>query len=203
MQISKLLLATAGAIVFLGTLVSGASARNLSTSNQSISGMWSSLRFGGAFGEATCRLTLEGSMHSRTMQKVNGSLVGYITSAILGSCATGAATILQETLPWHMRYAGFQGTLPNITSFIIQTTGLSIRIRETFGTGCHVLATAAEPGIATTHRNTITHELTEVGITGRIRTGPECLGQEGTFSSDSGPISVSGRSEVRLSISLI
>jgi len=204
MKKSKLLLAATGATVLLGALVSSASARNLSTSTQSISAMWSSVTFSGAFGTSDCHLTLEGSMHSRTMQKSSGSLVGYITRAILGGCPQGTATILQETLPWHMRYSGFEGALPNIRSFILHTIGVSFRIREGGGFSCHIVTTAAQPGIATTHRSTATQELTEVGVSGRIRTtGEECLGLEGTFLSVSGAISVLGTSSTRISISLI
>jgi hypothetical protein len=202
MKICRLLLAAAGTTVLFGTLVSGALARNLSTSNQSISAMWREVTFSGGFGEINCQLTLEGSMHSRTMPKVLGSLVGYITSAILGPCLQGTATILRETLPWHLRYSGFEGALPNIRSFTLHLVGESVSIREpVFGIRCHIRTTETQPGIGISHRSTATHELTEVGVGGRIRT-TEC-GAEGTFSSVSGAISVQGRPEVKLSISLI
>ena len=54
MKLVKLLLAAAGTTALLGTLVSGASARNLSTSNQSISAMWSEVHFTG-IGRTNCR----------------------------------------------------------------------------------------------------------------------------------------------------
>jgi len=204
MRLVKLLLAAAGTTVLLGALVSSASARNLSISNQSVSAMWSSVRFTGPFGGAAdCHLTLEGSLHSRTSAKVIGSLVGYITRAILGRCEAGTATILQESLPWHDRYSGFLGTLPNITSLILHAVGMSFRIRTPEGVICHVLNTAAEPVAGTFHRSTATHEITEVGISGRIRTGAECLGAEGTLSSVSGALSLLGTPNTRISVSLI
>jgi len=86
----------------------------------------------------TCPLTLEGSFHATTMRKVIMTLIGYITRASMpeASCTVGPtefpvrATLLRETLPWHVRYAAFAGTLPTITSMKLQFTGVSIFIHE-------------------------------------------------------------------------
>ena len=203
MKLSKLLLATVGASVLLGALVSSASARNLSVSNQSISGMWSSVEFNLPGATTRCHVTLEGSLHSRTMPKMIGSLIGYITRAILGRCEEGTATISRESLPWHVTYSGFQGTLPNITSIITHVIGASFHIREPFGIRCHVRLTPERPGVGTFHRNITSHEITEVSISGRIRT-TEC-GAEGTLSTpaNSGALSLLGTQNVRISVSLI
>jgi len=199
-----LLLAAAGATLLFGAVISAASARNFSISNQSISAMWSRVALTGPFGgSAACHFTLEGSFHSRTTAKVQGSLIGYVTRATLGPCAAGTATILQESLPWHIRYSGFEGALPNIRSLIIHIVGESVRIRTTEEIACTFVTTAAQPGIGTTHRSTATHEITEAGISGRIRSGAECFGAEGTLSSESGAISLLGTSNVRISVSLI
>jgi hypothetical protein len=63
---------------------------------------------------ADCHLTLEGSFHSATISKVSGALVGFITRGSIntGACLTNDATLLAETLPWHITYSGFNGTLP-------------------------------------------------------------------------------------------
>jgi hypothetical protein len=207
MKLSKLLLATVGATVLLGALVASASARNFSVSNQNISAMWSSVHFTGPFGGlADCHLTLEGSLHSRTIAKVAGSLIGYITRAILGRCEAGTATIEQERLPWHISYSGFEGALPNITSIFIHVVGASFHVRTTEGITCHVLTTATEPARGILHRSTATHEITETGIEGRIRAGGECLNATGTLSTapeSSGAFSLLGTSNVRISVSLI
>jgi len=207
MKLSKLLLATVSATVLLGALVSSASARNFSVSNQNISAMWSSVHFAGPFGGLTdCHLTLEGSLHSRTFAKVAGSLIGYITRAILGRCETGTATIEQERLPWHVSYSGFEGALPNIRSIFVHVVGASFRVRTTEGITCHVVTTAAEPARGIFHRNTATHEITEAGIEGRIRTGAECFGATGILSTapeSSGSVSLLGTPNVRISVSLI
>jgi hypothetical protein len=185
--------------VLLGVFVSSASAGRLSISNQAIRSQWRSVEFGGPFGTTRCQLTLEGTLHSRTMVKTIGSLMGYITRAILGPCATGAATILTETLPWHDRYSGFNGILPEITSLIVHVIGVSWRIREPGGITCLARSTATNPAVGTFHRNTVSHVLTEAGLSGRIST--DC-GAEGTFTSDSGRVSVSN-SATSVEVSLI
>jgi len=170
MKISKLLLAAVSATVLLGALNSGASARNLSYSSQTFRQTFREVRLEEGFGVITCQVTLEGSLHGRSMAKTAGSLIGFIRSAILGPCTGGTATIDRETLPWHYRYSSFQGFLPNITSIVDFIIGLSWQQRELFfGMVCHILTTAAEPEHLTFHRNTTTHALTEVGLSGRIR----------------------------------
>jgi hypothetical protein len=204
MKIGKVLLATAGATVLLGALVSSASAREFSLSNQSMRAAFSSVETTIGSSSARCQLTLEGSLHSRTFRKVTGSLVGYITSAIVGPCNTGTtATILRETLPWHVRYSGFLGTLPGITSIITHVVGAGLRMRVFEAIQCLFRTTAAEPGIMTFHRNITTHEITEAGISGTIRAAPACFGILGTFRSNSAPVSLLGTSSTRISVSLI
>ena len=195
MKIWKLLLATVSASVLLGALVSSASARNVSVSNQNISGMWSSVEFELPGGPVRCEVTLEGSLHSRTFAKVIGSLIGHITKAILGPChSPGTATILSATLPWSVRYSGFTGALPNINSITIHVIGASFRASNT-SVNCLAFSTEARPAVGILHRNTATHAITEAGISGRLPTRAECLGIEGTFRSDSGAISLLGTNE--------
>jgi hypothetical protein len=203
MKILKLLLVAAGASVLLGTLVSSASARNLSFSNQSIRASFREVIYNGPFGNISCQLTMEGSLHSRTMAKVSGSLIGYITRVRIGPCTTGTATILMETVPWHMRYHGFSGTLPNITSIHTHIVGAAWRVREPGGVTCLARSTAAEPLHATFHRNIVTHQLAEVGLSGRIRTGAECFGTTGEMASDSARVYLLGSSHTLVFVSLI
>jgi hypothetical protein len=116
--IATLCAATATALMAfaLGT----ASARNLSISNQQIRGTFNDLELADPFATDHCRVTLEGSLHARTIAKSPNALLGYITRAIAGQCTVGT-TILTETLPWHVRYVGFSGRLPNITLLLIRT----------------------------------------------------------------------------------
>jgi hypothetical protein len=203
MKVYKLFLAAVGATVLLGALISSASARNLSISNQSIRASFSSVSFNGPFGTTRCHVTLEGSLHARTFAKVSGSLIGYITSAILGPCQSFSFTILRETLPWHVRYSGFNGPLPSITSLITHVVGFAYRIREPGGVTCLARSEANEPAVITYHRNTTTQRLEEAGISGRIRTGPECFGAALTLASDSARVSVLGASHTSIFVSLI
>jgi hypothetical protein len=110
------------AALVLGLAVGAASAARFSLSNQNFRIVWRSLQFKGeGFVRIECPVTLEGSLHSRTFVKASGALIGYITRALLASSAcTGglaeSASLGTETLPWHVKYESFTGTLPNITS---------------------------------------------------------------------------------------
>jgi hypothetical protein len=190
MKLCKLLLAAVGATVLLGSLVSSASARTFSVENNRVRAAFSSVEFHLPEATTRCHVTLEGSLHSRTLAKVSGTLMGYITSAILGPCLSGTATILRETLPWHVRYSGFEGALPNITSLITHVVGASWRVREAGGIACLARSTSGEPAIGIYHRDASNH-LT-ASISGRIRTGFECLGIAGSFRSDSPRVNLSG-----------
>jgi hypothetical protein len=81
-----------------------------------------------------CEATLEGTFHSRTISKVSGSLIGYVTSAFIGptaNCFEGVIAILRETLPWHVRFWKFQGALPSITGVFLEIVNLSMSITPT------------------------------------------------------------------------
>ncbi|HEX7292322.1 MAG TPA: hypothetical protein VF250_14470 [Conexibacter sp.] len=201
MKISRVLLATASASVLLGALASCASARGFSLSNQSMRATFTSVEIT-IFEEVRCQLTLEGSFHSRTIAKVARSLIGYITRAVVGPCNGTTATILRETLPWHVRYQGFLGALPDITSITTHVIGAGLRLGG-FGFACLVGTTEAEPGILTYDRNNTTREITEARISGRIRTGGECFRITGSFGSDPAPVSLLGTSSTRIAVTLI
>jgi hypothetical protein len=200
-RLGKMLLAIAGATVFLGALTSAATARNLSISNQNLRASWREARFSGVFGETVCSLTIEGSFHNRTIPKVAGSLTGLVTRAIVGGCSVGSATLLTETLPWHSRYHGFAGTLPNITSLTADVIGVAMRVREPGSATCLSRSSAAEPVVITANRE-VAGALTNAEIGGAIRVGVECFGAVGSFASDRGPVSVLG-SATRLTVTLI
>lgn len=130
MRTAKTLVAVIGAVLALGIWASGASARNYSFSSQFIRIVFREAEFFGAFGNITCVLTVEGSFHARTLAKASNSLVGNLTNATLGQCAEGRATVLRETLPWHVQYTSFFGTLPNINAISLTVLGFSARIQE-------------------------------------------------------------------------
>ncbi|MGN6189050.1 MAG: hypothetical protein ACTHOE_09135 [Conexibacter sp.] len=175
-------LSAVAATVLLALLASTASAARLESSSQTLRTAFTSLRFRETFGSTTdCAVTLEGSLHSRTIQKVAGTLVGYITNAALGACAAGTATILTETLPWHLRYLAFSGTLPNITRIIFNLIGFAFRFRFPTGSNCLARSTPEEPLIPTFERSVTTRELTGAELGGTIRTS--CLNISASFTS--------------------
>ncbi|HKG01908.1 MAG TPA: hypothetical protein VKB03_01895 [Conexibacter sp.] len=154
----------------VGVLAGTASARILSTSSLTLRVAFSEVRITGAFSNITCQFTLEGSLHSRrSITKVVGGLVGYVTSANLGTCAEGQATVLRETLPWHLRYGSFVGALPNITSVSLNVVGFALRTREIFGT-CLLTSTSLEPVSLTALRETASSTFTTARLANAIRT---------------------------------
>jgi hypothetical protein len=96
----------------------------------------------------TCPVTLAGAFHSSTLVKSAGTLFGYITLARIEDprCVGGGATFLTATLPWHVRYASFTGTLPRITAITLAFIGVSLRFAVArIEPICLVGTTAAEP----------------------------------------------------------
>jgi len=141
MKYSKLLLAVVGATALFGALVASASAGRLEISALNARVTWARMSFSGGFGTIECEVVLEGTYHSRTINKTEGSLIGYVTAANITRCARGGATVNRTSLPWHDRYRGFTGTLPSITGIAATVTGAEWTIREpTFGVTCTVPA---------------------------------------------------------------
>ncbi len=143
----KLCFTALTAAILLASAVATSSAGRLEVSNQNFRVVWSSLEFSAGV-SIRCKVTLEGTFHSRTIQKIREALIGYITRAIVHteSCTNGRAWIdngvdnaplgiLANTLPWHVTYESFEGTLPTITAFNILLRGARfvIRARGFFG----------------------------------------------------------------------
>ena len=139
-HLRKLILATIAATLFMILMITAASANRLRLSSKNIRIVWTEMILtNGAGGEGliTCPVTLEGSIHSATVSKVIGSLVGHINRATIAeaSCRGGRATISQASLPWHTTFEGFTGTLPRIASMILSLQGVNFVI-EVFGVVC-------------------------------------------------------------------
>lgn len=92
-----------------------------------------------------CNVTIEQGFHSATLAKVAGSLIGVYTQAANSPCTGGRVTIHIPTLPWHMRYSGFGGTLPNINIMYQSILGLSARIQPTGSIACTMRSTVENP----------------------------------------------------------
>ena len=127
----------------LGALATIASAGRFSLSATRLRSTWARWDFAGGFGTVECELVLETTFHARTFAKVVNTLIGYVTEGRVNRCARGGRTILRETLPWHVTYRSFNGTLPNITAISTTIPGFSFIIREpTFGITCLARGTA-------------------------------------------------------------
>src|SRR4029077_8994433 len=102
---------------------------------QVINARWSSLEFRGTL-TVRCPVTLEGSLHSRTIPKiVRVLLIGAVSRVLIKneSCTGGTASVLR--LPWHITYEGFRGTLPNITAVLLLLQRFQFGLMvEIFGT---------------------------------------------------------------------
>jgi hypothetical protein len=111
----------------LAAAVNTATARRIEVSEQRFLILFSALTLEAGGNQFVCPLTMEGSFHSRTISKVSGQLVGYVTEAIFQHpCRTNELWALNgieriqgatapNTLPWHILYINFRGVLPNIT----------------------------------------------------------------------------------------
>jgi hypothetical protein len=140
------------AVIATMTMIAGSTA----ASKLSISGTqwriaWNRVEISGAFGSGvTCPgITLEGSLHSRTIAKVRESLIGYVTNAAGSGICTGGvisrASVLTAGLPWHVRYTSFSGALPTISSIALRIIGFEYQITEAaFGINCLVRSNESE-----------------------------------------------------------
>ena len=155
----RLVVSASLAALLLASAVATSSANRLSISNRSFRIIWSPLRLstleeGGAV--AVCSVTLEGSFHSSTVTKVLRALVGHISRASLSRpCPlwfhNGSERVLERaapatSLPWHVVYEGFTGTLPNISSAILLFRGVTFTL-ELGGGLCLTIYGEANAGI--------------------------------------------------------
>jgi hypothetical protein len=155
------------AAFLLATSVGVASARNLSVSNQNFRIVWRELIFGEF---VNCEVTLEGSFHYRTIVKRERALIGLVTRATVrhpcvsneGWADNGTEEFLGRrtinSLPWHLTYETFLGTLPNITgirlllrapSFVVNIGGLCLARYGLAEDNLSALATVAAGVIGT------------------------------------------------------
>jgi hypothetical protein len=198
MKLVRVLASTSGAIIILSLLVSISPANRLRWSSQTFRSTYPRWIISGGFGNFECGLTLEGSLHSATIVKTVGLLIGYITRAAVGGthCRQGSATILQTSLPWHVRYESFTGALPSITSFSTTITGLQFNIKEPFfGIEC-----LASGGIATgVYNREAGGVLTSTRIGGE---SPTSCGRSATLEGTSNSLTVLN-STTRITVTLI
>lgn len=184
MRLGKAILVVVGASLVLAALVGGASARNLSTTTRVINASWTGLSFRTGAGTAECEVIVNGTFHQNTVSKVTGTLSGFVTAANITRCARGGATVLRETLPWHVQYDSFTGTLPNIASISARIIGVAFRITEpVFGIGCLSRSSTTEPATLTFNREIVTGAVRSATAGGTVRCGEVSGSFGGTSSS--------------------
>jgi hypothetical protein len=150
---TKLVFAVLAATILMSFAVGSASARRIETSEQGFLARWTWLTFAGGSVRISCPVTLEGSFHSRTLSKVCGQLIGYVSIAQVppgssGVCRGGSARALTETLPWHILYVSFTGRLPTITSIRVKLTNARFEIEPgVFNILCLSATSATSPAV--------------------------------------------------------
>jgi len=149
----RLALGLVAAATMMAAFATSASARNFSTTSQTLRATWSAIVFTDPFGNTiSCPVTLEGSFHARTMAKSPAALIGYVIRARTSACSVGTAVLLSvedgqtSTLPWHIRYDSFSGTLPAIATVRWHLVGFSYRIVKELEL-CLYASTTARPAL--------------------------------------------------------
>jgi hypothetical protein len=143
---TTIIAAVSAVIVMALALTANATARRIAISERNFLAAWTTFKFNDGGNIISCPVTLDGSFHSRTISKVCGALVGYINRAVVvdSACTGGNYRALEETLPWHIRYSSFSGTLPSISSIRIAVVGARIQAGAS-GLTCLFATTAAHP----------------------------------------------------------
>jgi len=151
--------------------------------------VWTSLEFSTSSGTVRCPVTLLGYFNSSTMGKTSGATVAEAVNAIPEArCTGGSITVLGETLPWHLNYASFTGTLPNITGLSMTVPNAGIR-GTIAGLTCLTATEASHPG-RLTYGRVREGELTELTAAGSIPL------RGGFFCEAAGEATLSGRASV-------
>jgi hypothetical protein len=148
---TKLVFAALAATILMSFAVGSASARRFEVSEQGFLIRWSQLAFVAGSFRISCPVTLEGSFHSRTLSKVCGQLIGYISRAQVPippeeRCLGGRARALTESLPWHILYVSFAGRLPNITSIRVKLINARFLVEPNIGS-CLAITSTTRPAM--------------------------------------------------------
>jgi hypothetical protein len=214
---SKLILAGLTASLIMGLAVELASAGRISTSNQRFRVTWSTLSVASLENEFSirCPLTLEGSFHSATVRKTRGALIGALTRATINGseppCTGGRLTVLQESLPWHVTWEGFRGTLPRIEAitFLLsryawrgEATVLGFRIACLFKDQGRPEENLASDAAVNPETGQITTDTVGGGRYSSWLSGSELCPRRGSFSGQ-GQVFLLGSSTTRITVTLI
>ncbi len=125
---ARMLAAAFAAAVLMASAVATAPARNLSASSQNIRATWRVLEMTSELVTIRCAVTVEGSFHARTMAKVVGALTGAVTRVSIKEETCTNGRFRPKNVPWHLQYAGFTGSLPNINSILFVISRFRIEV---------------------------------------------------------------------------
>lgn len=198
------------ASLILASAVATASAGRLEVSNQNFRIVFSPLRFETGGGTPiNCTVTMEGTFHYRTILKVARSLIGYVTRAIVARPCSGFGqayayngtegelTSNVNSLPWHVTYEGFTGSLPAIATIRLLLSGWRFILRGALSI-CLSIYGPNRNASAIAIRRAETGAITGIEPDGTIGYAPEANpgGECGTgFFSGLGATTVLGRAE--------
>jgi hypothetical protein len=139
----------------LAAAVNTATARRIEISEQRFLMLFTEVTFEAGGISIVCPVTVEGSFHSRTIAKVSGQLIGYVTEAIFqhpcrqnNFWALNGTEVIQgvrspNTLPWHILYLNFGGVLPRISEIEVAIIGSKVRA-EAAGVLCLYATTSTQ-----------------------------------------------------------
>lgn len=156
MRWTKALCAALAATCLLVIFAGNAGASRLSMSEGEFTISWAGLEFRNnvAAPPLVCPVTMSGRFERRTFAKVSGTQIGVVENvSVFRSgrtteiCRGGEITLLTETLPWHVTYGGFFGTLPRITDVRVNLVNTAFRIDMEGAATCLIRTTASEPFI--------------------------------------------------------
>ena len=171
MRIHRLAIA-AIALLILALAVGSASANRLSVSNRNFRLTWTGMTLEDEVFAIDCNVILEGSFHSATIRKIRRALIGFISRAratadpcegdgemyFLNGTEELQGRIVGNTLPWHVIYSAFIGTLPNIY-MEVGIVGASILVELPLE-DCLYRSTAEEPWYGIFERNFVNGRIT-------------------------------------------
>ncbi len=83
-------------------------------------------------GVVACDITRTITLH-RMIPKTVGVLAGLVTRVQVSNCTNGTVRVLTESLPWHLQYNSFSGTLPNPGVINFRAVNLSWLVEQMSG----------------------------------------------------------------------
>jgi hypothetical protein len=156
----------------LAAAVGTANARRLAMSENHFLSHFRALTFESSSGTVICAVSIEGSFHEKTLEKIARSLIGYISEArVKRPCTNGEAWIQDtqergagesESLPWHILYERFIGALPNITGIEVTLDNALFLLVAFGGVRCVYRASTTSPMRGIVNRNTTTGNATSL-----------------------------------------